>query len=196
MTITFEQIVALEPNCDRTLASSVVQPLNDRMVGAGISTPLRVAHFMAQIAWESAHFHRMVESLNYSAERIGEVWERLKPRQNELAHRPEALANAAYGGRLGNGPEASGDGWRFRGRGLIQLTGRANYARFGFDSAPDDVALPHGAAGAAVDFWSHANCNALADADNVEGVTKAINGGHEGLEGRRTLTTKAKGIFR
>jgi len=194
--ISLAQILALEPGADQAIARSIVAPLNAAMPHGGITTHLRVAHFVAQIDWESMHFHRLVENLNYSAERIGQVWPRLAPRAQELAHNPEKLANAAYGGRLGNGPEASGDGWKFAGKGLIQLTGRDNYRRYGMESTPDLVAQPEGAAMTAVAFWNAAGCNAWADADNVAGVTKAINGpAMDGLEARAAITARAKVVF-
>lgn len=167
----------------------------------GVDTILRRAHFIAQIAHESGGFKRMVENLNYSAMRIGEVWPRLAPRAHELAHRPEALANAAYANRLGNGDEASGDGWRYRGRGLVQLTGRENYRTMGMalglelSANPNQAAEPEIAVRIALTFWRSRNCNDPADMDDVDAVTRLINGGTHGLAERRALTEKAKRIF-
>jgi putative chitinase len=130
------------------------------------------------------------------------VWPRLAPRAQELAHNPVKLANAAYANRLGNGSEDSGDGYRWSGRGLIQLTGKDNYRRLtqisGIDllTDPDRAALPKEACQIAVAFWKHAGCDAPADADDVEGVTARINGSAcEGLAQRKALTERAKAIF-
>lgn len=194
--ITLSQILALEPAADPAIARGIVAPLNAAMPHGGITTHLRIVHFMAQVDWESAHFRRLLENLNYSADRIAVIWPRLASRAQELAHNPERLANAAYGGRLGNGPEASGDGWRFAGKGLIQLTGRGNYRRFGMEASPDLVAQPEGASATAVAFWNAARCNAHADADDVVAVTRAINGpAMDGLEARAAITARAKVVF-
>jgi len=201
--ITLDKILEFEPQARPELARAIVAPLNDAMAAADINTPLRVAHFMAQVAWESAHFSRLEEDLNYRAETIARAVPRLADRAQELAHNPEKFANARYGPRadLWNHGEASGDGWRFRGRGLIQLTGRRNYTRFskaGMDliANPELAAVPENAAVLAVDFWKAAQCNQFADADNVEGVTRHINGSAmDGLDARRALTARAKVVF-
>jgi putative chitinase len=167
-----------------------------------IDTPLRAAHLMAQLCHESAGFTRLSENLNYSVKRIGQVFPRLKSRANELAKNARALANAAYGGRLGNGDEFSNDGWTFRGRGLIQITGRLRYreagARIGIDleSSPALAEDPQIAVAVALGYWSANECNSAADADDVEAVTRKINGNAmTGLEDRRILTARAKTIF-
>lgn len=174
-----------------------------------ISSPARIAAFLAQTAHESAGFTRLEESLSYSARRICAVW----PRRfhsvadaEPYAHAPERLANRVYGSRLGNGPEASGDGWRFRGRGLIQLTGRGNYRRAGMalalplEIAPDLVADDwEVAALVAGHFWHVAGCNELADdhsddddrADFVR-ICQLVNGGTHGLAERTALWERAK----
>jgi putative chitinase len=191
--------------CDR--GSAVKAPRVP--AGFGIATPLRKAHFMAQVAHESGGFERLVENLNYSAKRIrqlglasraGSRWRSLVPRAASLGNRPEAFAEAVYGGRLGNRPEGSGDGWRFRGRGYIQITGRTNYAAasealFGDDSLvrePELAALPENAIRIAAWFWQSRNCNRLADDDDIISITKAINGGLNGLADRARLLMKFK----
>lgn len=146
----------------------------------------RAAAFLAQCHVESVAFTRTEENLRYtSAERLVAVF---RSRLGSLAaaqpflRNPEGLANHVYGGRLGNGPPASGDGWRFRGRGLKQLTGRANYQRAAAALArsyladPDLVAQPPDAALTAAWFWQQAGCNALADAGDIDRITRAING--------------------
>lgn len=180
--------------------------------GFGIATPLRKAHFLAQVAHESAGFTRLVENLSYSAQRIKQVglaasprsrWRALVPRAVELGRRPEALANAAYANRLGNGDEASGDGWRYRGRGYIQLTGRENYAAasqaiFEDDTLirePELAAIPENAIRIAAWFWQKNGCNELADDDDLVSITQRINGGLHGLADRAHWLTKFKGEF-
>lgn len=175
--------------------------LNDRGPDFGLTRHLRRCHFIAQVAHESMGFRRFVENLNYSAVRIGQVWPRLAPRAHELAHRPEALANAAYADRMGNGDEASGDGWRYRGRGLIQLTGKNNYRDMGKMLGRDLLANPGIAADAdigtmtALAFWKSKGCNEVADTDSVEAITRIINGGLNGLAEREDLTHRAVNIF-
>jgi putative chitinase len=197
--LTPDKLTALCPGAEKSIVTCIAAPL-DGLVGAW---PMpRKAHFLAQIAHESGGFRTMRERLSYSAERIGEVWKRLAPRAQELAHNPVKLANAAYANRLGNGSEDSGDGYRYSGRGLIQLTGKANYIRLtkisGIDilTDPDSAALPDIACQIAVAFWKHAGCDAPADADDAEGVTTRVNGAAcEGLAQRKALTEMAKAIF-
>ncbi len=199
---TVARIKALCPGADPAILEAAV-PIFDGLDNAyDVTSTLRAAHFIAQLAHESAGFTAVVENLNYSAERIPKVWPRLAPRAAELAHKPQALANAAYAGRLGNGPEASGDGWRHRGRGLMQITGRSNYEARGKAIGLDLVAFPDKAADPALSallafgYWSATGCNAAADADDVAKVTKLINGpAMLGLEERKRLTQRAKAIF-
>lgn len=177
----------------------------------GIDTAARIAGFLAQCAHESAGFTLLEENLNYSAETMAAVWPhrfavldankkpvkdaRGKNTPNKFAlalHRqPEALANVVYGGRMGNGPIESGDGWLYRGRGLKQLTGADNYRRCGaalnedFLASPDLLLVPKYAAFSAGWFWSANRCSPLADAGDIEGLTRRINGGVIGLADRR-----------
>ena len=151
-----------------------------------IHTPARVAAFLAQCHVESAGFARLSENLSYgSAERLCAVWPsrfRGLAAARPYVRAPERLANRVYAGRLGNGAEASGDGWRFRGRGLKQLTGRANYSAAGqalgrpYLEQPDLVARPHDAVRTACWFWRANGCNALADAGDLDAITRRING--------------------
>jgi putative chitinase len=169
----------------------------------GVSKPVRLAHFIAQVAIESAGFARLEENLNYTTPaRIAAIWPRLIPRAAALVRNPPALANAAYAGKNGNGDESSGDGWRYRGRGLIQLTGRANYAAAGSGigedliANPDDVSTPEIAVRTALWFWQAHGCNDLADADNSAAITRAVNGpAMEQAEARRALEMRAIAIF-
>lgn len=199
--ITAARIKALSPNADTIILSLAAPSFEANRLNFGVSTPLRVAHLMAQLAHESMGFSRLTENLNYSAGRIRVIWPRLADRATELARNPEKLANAAYANKIGNGKEETGDGWRFRGRGFIQLTGRHNYRTRGQDIGldlimdPDLAVRPDIAARLALSFWKANGLNTLADADDVEAVTRRINGGTHGLEERERLTAKAKGIF-
>lgn len=189
------------PEAPASTVAIIAPTLDIHVPTAGVTTLLRRSHLIAQLAHESAGFTHLIENLNYSAERIAVIWPRLAIRAQELAHRPEALANAAYGGRMGNGEEVTGDGFRYRGRGWLQLTGKNNYRDRGAALKLDLVANPHLAADPvtavliALSYWRSRGCNEAADADDVEGVTRLINGGTYGLIDREQLTRKAKLIF-
>lgn len=151
-----------------------------------IATPRRIAAFLAQCHVESAGFAQLEENLFYtSPARIAAVWPgrfRSAAEAAPYARNPVLLANRVYAGRLGNGPEESGDGWRYRGRGLKQLTGRANYAEAAaalgrpYLAEPGLVAEPADAALTAAWFFARAGCNALADAGDWDGITRRVNG--------------------
>lgn len=170
----------------------------------GIEGANNVAMFLAQCAHESAHFARIEEGLNYSADGLAATWPKrfaVNGKPNSLAmalHRkPEAIANAVYANRMGNGDEASGDGWRFRGRGLIQVTGRENYTKcgqaIGADLAyrPDMLLLVDFAALSAGWFWKTHGLNEIGAAGDVLAATKVINGGTVGLKEREQLFRRA-----
>jgi putative chitinase len=151
-----------------------------------INTPARVSAFVAQCRVESAGFTALEEGLYYSTPaRIRQIFPSRVPSLGvaaTLVRRPQALANRVYSGRLGNGDEASGDGWRYRGRGLKQLTGRANYtdAAVGlgrpYVEHPEWVALPEDACLTAAWYWHNAKCNMLADSAQWHAITRAVNG--------------------
>jgi putative chitinase len=169
------------------------------MQSSGITTPRRIAAFLGQIAVESFGFAVLEESLDYSAGRLCEVWPSRfpagSPNIDRCARNPVALANTVYCDRMGNGDGASGDGWTYRGRGLIQITGRANYEALAKADAraadPDWLTTPTGAAVSACWFWTTRKLNALADAWELTAITRAINGGTEGLEERISLSATA-----
>ena len=151
-----------------------------------INTPARVAAFVAQCRVESAGFTQLEEGLFYTTpERVRQVFPSRVPSMAAaagLVRRPQALANRVYADRLGNGDEASGDGWRYRGRGLKQLTGRANYAAAAvglgrpYVEQPELVALPDDACLTAAWYWHAAECNVLADSGQWDAITRAVNG--------------------
>lgn len=183
------------------IVEAVAPALAAGISSAGIDTLLRAAHFLAQIAVESGHFTRLVEDLDYSAPRIAVVWPRLAARAAELAHNPVLLANAAYGVIGGNHGEATGDGWRYRGRGLIQITGRWNYIHFGaliaedIEQEPDHAAEPAIAARLALAYWKSRDCNLDADRDDTAGVTGRINPAREALAEREQLKCRALALL-
>ena len=160
-----------------------------------INTPLRQAGFLSQLGHESGGFMYVEENLNYSADRLVEVFPKYftKNESGKYHRNPEKIANRVYANRMGNGDEASGDGWKYRGRGLIQLTGKANYQKFsdfiGIDAVnnPDYIKTPDGSFISAIWFWDVNACNKFCDNKDVVGLTKRINGGINGLSHRIEL---------
>lgn len=160
----------------------------------GIDTPKRLAAFVAQCAHESGNFRILRENLNYKAPSLMKTWPKRFPTlevAQQYANRPEKIANKVYAGRMGNGDEASGDGWRFLGRGLIQLTGKENYTWFGasmsisdMDEVVEYLGTFEGAVQSACWFWDTNNLNQWADKGDILTLTKKINGGTIGLEDR------------
>ena len=165
---------------------------------------LRLAHFFAQVLHESGCMRFDMENLNYSSDALRRVFGTYfttKEDADAYARNPEQIANRVYAHRMGNGDETSGDGWKYRGRGLIQLTGRSNYKAFAdwvgdarVMEEPDLVASEY-AVHSAVFFWVTHDLNSLADKDDVVGVTTRINGGVNGLAHRRELLNKANGLL-
>ena len=173
-------------------------PLNQVFVKYDLDTPKRQAAFIGQCAVESANFTRLQENLNYSAQRLTQVWPSRFPNISMAephANNPEKLANFVYAGRMGNLQD--GDGWKFHGRGLIQLTGRENYANCGSGIGvdlidnPDLLLTPKYAVLSAGWFWNKKGLNALADTQEYGAMTRRINGGLTGLDERIAKITKA-----
>jgi putative chitinase len=159
-----------------------------------ITTVERVAAFLAQCGHESADFTVLKENLNYSAEGLSKVFPKRFPTvaaAQPYNRNPEKIANKIYSDRMGNGPEASGEGYKFRGRGAIQLTGKENYSKFAasvgktLDEAVGYTETLAGAIESACWFWNSNKLNALADATDIVTLTKRINGGTIGLEDRK-----------
>lgn len=177
--------------------------LNECMDKYGIITARRIRAFLAQVGVESAQLKAVEENLNYSASGLLAVFGkyfRTKAEAQEYARKPEAIANKVYASRLGNGGQQSGDGWRYRGRGLIQTTGKRNYALLSeetgidFVGNPDLLAAPRYAALSAAAFWKRNGLNELSDrlsgaaeADVFKQITRRVNGGLNGLNERRKL---------
>lgn len=202
MPITQQQLLQILPNA-RPVAGVFVPALNDAMARFKIEGRVRVAAFLAQVGHESGQLRTLVENLNYSAEGLVRTW----PKRFNLdtatsfARKPEQIANIVYASRLGNGPAVTGDGWKYRGRGLIQVTGWVNYQACGSAlsldllTRPELLEQPAYAALSAAWFWSNNGLNALADADKFETITRRINGGLNGQEDRLKLWKKATAVL-
>jgi putative chitinase len=176
---------------------AVIDAIPDTAARFGITTPLRLAHFLAQCGHESGGFKATQENLNYSAKGLCGIFRKYFPSVTlamQYERKPEKIANKVYGNRMGNGNEASGDGWKYRGRGYIQLTGKENYMAFDatvpedIKSNPDLVATKYALASAAFFFkknglWSI--CDRGSDIGTVTSVTKRVNGGTIGLADRQ-----------
>lgn len=155
-----------------------------------IDEPREVAAFLATCCIESARFTALQENLNYSADALRRLWpKRVSPQiATQIARKPQLIANVVYADRMGNGNAESGDGWRYRGRGLIQCTGKDNYNRFsyawGVDCVqdPDKLSEPTGAVVSACWFWKTNGCNELAQAGDWLALRRRVNGGTNGLD--------------
>ncbi|MDH1143327.1 glycoside hydrolase family 19 protein [Pseudomonas mosselii] len=187
MPITEQQLLQILPNA-RQVAGIFVPALNRAMARWKIDSPVRQAAFLAQISHESGQLRHLTENLNYSAEALVRTWPSRFTAQNAgaYARQPEKIANRVYGGRMGNGPEASGDGWRHRGRGLIQLTGRDNYRAAAQALSlpllenPELLEQPEHAAQSAAWWWAAHGLNELADAGRFSDIGSIINTGKPG----------------
>ncbi|MDH0300613.1 MULTISPECIES: glycoside hydrolase family 19 protein [unclassified Pseudomonas] len=191
MPITEQQLLQILPNA-RPVAGIFVPTLNRAMARWKIDSPVRQAAFLAQVGHESGQLRRLVENLNYSAEGLAATWKSRyrssdgKPNAKAvaLARKPEAIANDAYAGRNGNSQQ--GDGWRYRGRGLIQLTGRDNYRAaaqaLGLPllEQPELIEQPEHAAQSAAWWWATHGLNELADAGRFSDIGSIINTGQPG----------------
>lgn len=178
------------------IPDNVIEQMPDVISVCNLKTPLRLAHFLAQCSHESGNWKATTENLNYSAAALQSVFRKYFPDEAtaaQYARKPEMIANKVYANRMSNGDEASGDGWRFRGRGYIQLTGRNNYSLFNITvredilENPDLVAEKYPLLSAGW-FWDSNNLNDLADKgsteEDVTAVTKRVNGGTHGLDDR------------
>jgi putative chitinase len=181
-----------------------VGPLNETFERFSILTPRQQAAFLGQCGHECGNFRVLEENLNYRAETLMKIWPRRFPTleiANQYAKNPKKIANKVYADRMGNRDEASGDGYRFRGRGCIQLTGSANYFHAGkalgvdFIMEPDLVATPQYAALTAGFFWNTQKLNAIAESGNNLALTKKINGGTIGLNDRILHTNQALALL-
>lgn len=170
----------------------------------GINTSLRLSHFFAQIDHESG-LKPISENLNYSADGLLKVFRKYFPTRADAimyARQPEKIANKVYANRMMNGNEASGDGWEYRGRGFIQITGKENYillskdTRIDYLNNPDLLLTEADSMISALWFWNKNNLNKYADRDDIKTITKKINGGYNGLGDRMDLLDKYKSVFK
>ena len=195
MNITLAQLKQLIPNNPHV--EHWFDALSQLLPDYEINTPHRIAAFIAQCAHESNNFTAIQENLNYKATSLRALFKKYFP-TDELAqqyaskvNKQQAIANRIYASRMGNGDEASGDGYKYRGRGLIQLTGKSNYQNFAdsLEISPEEaaeyMATFEGAAQSACWFWETNNLNQWADKGDIEKMTKIINGGTIGLEDRK-----------
>lgn len=201
MPITQAQLAHIMPT-NKAIAQCVA-PLNEAFARYQINTRQRMACFLAQVGHESLDLTAMRENLNYSAAGLQRTWPNRfnATTAAQYARQPEKIANKVYANRLGNGSEASGDGWKYRGRGWIQLTGKANYQAFAqemgisLDEAVTLLETPRGAAFSAGWFWHRGNLNALADANRFTAITQRINGGQNGAADRVNRYTRALSVL-
>jgi putative chitinase len=187
-------------------AHAYAYPLETAMIKGGIVTPLEKAHFLAQVSHESGNFVHTEENLNYSWQGLRKTFKKYFP-TDELAKQyernPKRIANRVYANRYGNGNEASGEGWMYRGRGPIQLTFKDNYyaashAIYGDNRlvlTPDMVKQPTVGSEVAVWFWNTKGCRACALADDIVMVTQKINGGQNGIDDRKAILAKIRNLF-
>ncbi|HBO8897004.1 TPA: glycoside hydrolase family 19 protein [Pseudomonas aeruginosa] len=208
MLITEQQLLQIFPNAGHR-AGFFVPALNAAMGRFGITSPVRVAAFLAQVGHESSQLARLVENLNYSARGLAAIWpSRYRGADGKpnalalnLARHPQAIANNTYASRNGNGNEASGDGWRYRGRGLLQITGRKNYRAAGaglglpLEAEPELLEQPEHAARSSAWWWAAHGLNGLADSGRFALITRTINGGMNGQDERVELWERAKAVL-
>lgn len=185
---------------NRSVLENYVEPLNT--VGEYYEMFVdckRIAGFLAQVMHESNAFRVIIENLNYSADGLRKIFPKYFPTMdlaNQYAKQPEKIANRVYANRMRNGDEQSGDGWKFRGRGLIQLTGRDNYTRLAealemdIDATVAYLETPNGAVASAGWFWDNNKLNEYCDRNDFIGLTKRINGGIIGLQERQQYYNK------
>jgi putative chitinase len=205
MELTREQLAQIIPK--NPYIDQWCSALNKLLPDYGIDTPQRVAAFLAQCAHESGGFQFLKENLNYRAASLRKTFSKYFPTDMLAEHyagmpnKAEAIANRVYANRMGNGNEASGDGYRYCGRGLIQLTGKNNYQAFAesietpVEEIPAYLETFEGAVQSACWFWETNNLNQFADTNDILTMTKRINGGTIGLEDRMKHYSHALEVF-
>jgi putative chitinase len=199
--ITDDSLKQIMPNLPEAKRAALLRPLQSAMNEFEVNTPKREAAFLAQIAHESMGLTRFVENLNYGAQGLMETWPKRFPDPaiaQRIERNPEKIANYVYANIIGNGDEASGDGWRFRGRGPIQITGKENYAKYGglinvdLVNNPEQAAAPEAGFRIAGAYWRENGLNIAADAEQFKTITKRINPALKGLDDRLKYYALAK----
>lgn len=206
MILTADLLQAMS-NCGRGAALTFGQPLGEACALYGIDSAARLSALVAVCAHESQNYQRTVENLNYSYQGLADTWPSrfTEASARAVAHKPEQIAAIAYNGRMGN--REPGDGFKYRGRGLLQVTGRANYEAVvellrerlanvpDFGALPDILSEPKWAAYSAAAFWADHGLNALADIGAFDKITQRINGGSTGAADRRARYERARGAL-
>ena len=201
--VTFDQLNEFFEDTSEDIIAKYVEYLNDVLSFYEINNPQRISMFLAQVGHESGGMRTIKENLNYSADGLKKIFPKYFRTVNpaDYAKKPEKIANRVYASRMGNGDEASGDGFRYCGRGLIQLTGKSNYLAFAQDmnmsleEATEWLKDEEGATWSAGWFWDSRELNQWADKGDILTVTKKINGGTIGLEDRKHHYEAALEIF-
>jgi putative chitinase len=202
--ITADKLLKFAPNIKDAPAHATA--LEAARLESTVDNVRRLCAFLGQISVETGGFKLMEEDMNYrNPERLDALFSRVKGTADAkalIAKGPQAIANRVYGGRLGNGDEASGDGWRYRGSGYKQLTGRNNYREMGkligldLENNPDWVRVNPTAAKVAFAFWDAKKCSPLADSGDIEAITERVNGpAMLALAERRAATARALEIW-
>jgi putative chitinase len=205
MTLTIEQLKQIMPQALTQQLENFMDEFNTQLPHYEINTPLRVAAYIAQGAHESGELRELIENMYYTnPQRLMAVWPaRFRTVENAIPYikNPEKLGNFVYANRMGNGPAESGDGYRYRGRGWFNGTGKEFYIKMSkisghdFVAHPDDMANPKFSVLSACEEWKSGNLNKLADTEDFEGITKFINGGLIGFQSRLNYFTKAKKVL-
>lgn len=207
-SVTREQVIQIMPECSHVI-DRYLDPLNEAFDRFEINTPIRQAAFLAQIGHESTRMTRIEENLNYSANGLMRTFPDYFTAETakDFAYKPMNIANKVYANKGGNGDEASGEGWKFRGRGFIQVTLRRNYEQRGkrlvqdvayFVNSPDLLLEPQWCIRSACDYWDEMDLNHFADADaeaSFRDLTRRINRALRGLDDRLSLWRNAKKIL-
>lgn len=204
--ITLERLREMVPGLPLTRASAYAQALNAVREPTGLNTPIRVRHFLAQVAHETGGFRGLVENLNYKdPQHLNAMFRNvqgLAHAERLIKEGPQAIGCCIYANKLGNGGLDSGDGYKYRGRGFLMITGKANYAEVQRYSQlpvvtdPDQLGQAEPAATAAGRFWTNRHINAAADEDDLDEITRVVNGpAKNGLESRRTWLHAAQKVW-
>jgi len=203
MSLTLAQFNQVFPKIPE--AAEIVGALAKVLPAFQINTDKRLAHFLAQVGHESGNFKFKAENLNYSADGLLKIFGKYFTPQLAAAYarQPQKIANRVYANRMGNGSEVSGDGWKFKGRGYIQLTGKDNYSKFSTEvfkdlrllEDPSYLETVEGALQSACWYWNSRKLNQYADLNDIKTITKLINGGYIGLDHRTELLGKVTGAL-
>jgi putative chitinase len=194
MQVTLELLKNMCPKTKPDVLNKYINPLNDTAEHYDLNVnSKRLAGFLSQVAHESGGFNFVQENLNYSSSGLMNIFKKYFPNEQiakQYERKPEKIANRVYASRMGNGDENSGDGWKYRGRGLIQLTGKFNYTNLSkslglsLEETVSFLETPEGAVSSAGWFWDTNNLNKFCDNSDFAGLTKRVNGGLHGWEDR------------